>query len=194
MKPVTLILLLSVLAACSNGGTTTGNPVRVQLRLVDQQPFAWWRPVKNHILVPDARAAVTNAVFCFKRLRFKALATDESTTSGNVDVELGRVAIDPAGTALQTVSVPAGRYERIEFDLEKDCDGVGGTPSVAFSNDLAPFSHSTQDGITIKFEGVFVAEQDAVVDLNVDVFFDVMDTISDGANIKPSFELLSGDF
>lgn len=193
-RPNLASLALAVALVSCSGGTTTGNPITVQLRLVDQQPFAWWRPVRDTLLIPHARAAASNVFFCFKRLRFKADADDNSTTEGNVDLEIGRVAIDPAGTNLVSLTVAAGRYERIEFDLEKECDGVSNRPSVEFTNTLAPFNHSTEDRMTIRFEGVFEATADTTLDLNVDLFFDKMDQINDGEDIKNEFELLSGDF
>ncbi len=193
MKLIINCLVLISLLGCSAGGTTTGNPITVQLRLVDQQPFAWWSPITNQIIIPSAYAAVTNAYFCFKRLRFKTDSSDE-TTDDNIDVNIGRVAIDPNGTNLVSVTIPSGVYRRIEFDLEEECNDVASTPSVEFTNGLAPFNHSTSDRMTIKFEGTFTATADTSLDLDIDAFFDTMDTINDGNDIKNQFEALSGDF
>jgi hypothetical protein len=193
MKPIICYLILISLLGCSAGGTTTGNPITVQLRLVDQQPFAWWRPISNKILIPSAHAAVTNAFFCFKRLRFKTDSSDE-TTDDNIDIDIGRMAIDPNGTNLATITIPSGVYRRIEFDLEEECNDIALTPSVEFTNSLAPFNHRTSDRMTIKFEGTFTATADTSLDLDIDVFFDTMDTINDGNDIKNLFEALSGDF
>lgn len=193
MKALVNLVLLVALVACS-GGTTTGNPVQVDLRLVDVQPFAWWRPIKNTILIPEARAAVSNVYFCFKRLRFKYDNSVGAGGSGDFDLSLGRVAIDPNGTTVGSFTISAGTYERIEIDLDKECDGVASRPSVEFTNGINPFNYSSQDNITIKFEGYFVASANQTVDLNIDLLLDEMDTITLADDIKDSLEAVTGDY
>lgn len=191
MKTFMLALLLA-LVGCS-GGTTTGNPVNVNVRLVDEQPFAWWRPVRNTVLIPEAHAAASDIFFCFKRLRFK-FDDSGSGGSGNIDLDLGRVAIDPNGTSLGSVSIPAGSYDRIEIDLENECDGVASRPSVEFTNLNAPFNYSTEDRLTVKFDGSFTATDNATVDLNIDLLIDAMDTVTPADDIKDVLEAVSGDY
>ena len=186
------LLLLLMLAGCS-GGTTTGNPVTVSVRVVDEQPFAWWRPVRNTVLIPEAHAATTNIFFCFKRLRFK-FDSSGSGGSGNIDLTLGRVAIDPNGTSLGSVTIPSGVYDRIEIDLENECDGVASRPSVEFTNLNAPFNYSTEDRITVKFDGAFTATENAAVDLNIDLLIDAMDTVTPADDIKDVLEAVTGDY
>lgn len=193
MKALMHLILLVLLVACS-GGTTTGNPVQVDLRLVDVQPFAWWRPIKNKILIPEAHAAVTNVYFCFKRLRFKFDNSVGSGGSGDINLSLGRVAIDPNGTTVGSFTISAGTYERIEIDLDKECDGVASRPSVEFTNGNNPFNYSSQDHITIKFEGSFVASANQTLDLNIDLLLDEMDTITLADDIKDSLETVTGDY
>ncbi len=193
MKYFFLSIVLTTFCGCSGGGTTTGNPIRVSVRLVDQQPFAWWRPIKQTILLPEARAAVSDVFFCFKRLRFK-LDENASSDDGNVDLDLGRMAIDPNGTSLGQVTIATGTYDRIEIDLEKECDDVNGRPSVEFTNGNAPFDYETQDRITIKFDGQFTAQTGATIDLNIDLLLDEMDSILPSDNIKNELEAVTGDY
>jgi hypothetical protein len=190
MKKYFLLLLISFFVV-SCGGSTTGNPISVSLRMVDQQPFAWWRPVRSLILIPEAHAAASSVYFCFKRLRFKA---NSSGGGEDIDLEIGRVAIDANGTDLTSIRVPAGTYERIEFDLEEECDGTSGRPSVEFVNTNAPFNHSTTDRMTIKFDGSVTISADTTLELNIDLFYDEMDSFSSSDDIKTLFEALSGDF
>ncbi|MBY0516345.1 MAG: hypothetical protein K2P81_05520 [Bacteriovoracaceae bacterium] len=189
-----LILFSLVLVTACSGGTTTGNPITVSLRLVDQQPFAWWKPIKNTILIPEAHAAVSNVYLCFKRLRFKFDTSASSGGSGNIDLTLGRINIDPNGTSLGNINIEAGSYQRIEIDLEKECDGVINRPSVEFTNSTAPFNYSSIDRMTIKFEGNFSSTGDINLDLNIDALLDEMDLITGGDNIKNRLEAVTGDY
>lgn len=188
MRTFILITLL-FLQACG-GGTTTGNPVQkknVNIQMEDQQPFAWIKKISDALVKP-AYANVSSVKFCFKRLRFKP---DSSTNGSNFDLTIGEVDVNPAGTNLLTVSVPEGVYERIEFDLENDCDG-GTKPSVQFTNDLGSFS--TTDNMTIKFDGVYTVNADGTLVLNIDSLFDAMDTVTNDNEIKTKLEAATGDF
>lgn len=185
-----LILLSLIFLQACGGGTTTGNPVQkknVNIQMEDQQPFAWMKKLSDALIRP-AYANVSSVKFCFKRLRFKP---DSSTSGSNFDLEIGEVDINPSGTNLLTVSVPEGVYERIEFDLEEDCDGTV-KPSVQFTNDLGPFS--TTDHITIKFDGVYTVSADGTLVLNIDALFDAMDTVTNNGEVKTKLEATSGDF
>lgn len=189
MKTLILnILFLLILTSCG-GGTTTGNPVSepVNVRMEDQQPFALLKKSWDMFL-PSAFANASSVKFCFKRLRFKP---DSSTSGSNFDLTLGEVTIDPAGTNLLTVNVPRGTYGRIEFDLEKECDGTPGKPSVSFTNGA---SYSTQDHITIKFDGTFVVSAASTVTLDIDALLDALDTVANDNEIKTKLETATGDF
>jgi hypothetical protein len=185
-----LTFLIIATTACSP--TTTGNPVKpnqaVALRMEDEQPFALIKKASD-LIIPNAHAAITNAKFCFKRLRFKP---DASTPGSNVDLTLGQIDINPAGTNLLTVYVPEGRYERIEFDLDKECDGVPGKPSVEFTNDNGSFT--TLESMTIKFDGVYTVNAAGTLTLNIDSLFDAMDIMTNNNQIKVGLENAPGDF
>lgn len=187
------ILLLSVLifSASGCGPTTTGNPVDKQpvtLRMADTQPFAFLKKGLD-LIIPEARAAITNSKFCFKRLRFKP---DSSSSGSNIDLELGQIDIDPNGTDLLTVEVPVGEYKRIEFDLEKDCDGVGFKSSVEFDNANGPFD--TDETITIKFDGSYNVSSAGTLTLDIDALYDALDLVTANNQIKPALENAPGDF
>jgi hypothetical protein len=154
----------------------------------DRQPLAFLRQTSDAI-IPSAHAAVSGTKFCFKRLRFKP---DSSTAGSNIDLTLGQVDIDPSGTSLLTVSIPEGTYRRVEFDLEKECDGVSGKPSVSFSNDIGSFS--TQETMTIVFDGTYVASSSGTLTLDIDALLDALDIVTNSNQIKTSLENAPGDF
>lgn len=181
--------LFILLLAISCGPTTTGNPVhKVNLRMEDKQPLAF---LKNSFdfLLPSAKASVSNTKFCFKRLRFKP---DSTTNGSNFDLTLGEIDIDPAGVGLLTVEVPEGTYTRIEFDLEKECDGTPGKPSVTMTNGNGSFS--TLDTMTIKFNGSYSVSSDGTLTLDIDALFDALDLVTADGQIKNSLENAPGDF
>lgn len=189
MKLISLFILFTIVSAC--GPTTTGNPIsrkQVTLRMEDQQPFAFLKKTSDW-MIPEAKAAVSDTKFCFKRLRFKP---DSTTNGSNFELLLGQVDIDPAGTNLLTVSVPEGTYERIEFDLEDDCNGTPGTPSVIFTNGNGTFN--TTENMTIKFDGSYTVSAAGTLTLNIDALFDAMDLITANNQIKTSLENAPGDF
>jgi hypothetical protein len=190
MKAFLLIsLLFLVSCAGGGGGTTTGNPVKtVNVRMQDQQPFAWMKKISDS-LIPSAYANTTNVSLCFKRLRFKPVEDDDSSAE-NYDITLGLVTIDPSGTNIVSVPVPEGTYQRIEFDLEGNCDGFG-APSVSFENGS---TYSTQDNIKIKFEGNLEVDGDKTVNLNTDAILDALDTVSSSTQIKNTLEAVTGDY
>lgn len=182
-----LILFSISLSSCGGGGgTTTGNPVTVNME--DKQPFAWLKKSLDALISP-ARAATSNIKFCFKRLRFKP---DSVTNGSNFDLFLGQVDIDPSGTNLLTVSVPSGVYQRIEFDLDKECDGVLNKPSVSFTNNNGSFS--TLDHTTIKFDGNFVVDGSETITLNIDALIDNLELVNGDTQIKTALESATGDF
>jgi hypothetical protein len=154
----------------------------------DRQPLSFFHKASEAI-IPSAHAAVTGTKFCFKRLRFKP---DSSSAGSNIDLTLGQIDIDPAGTSLLTISIPQGTYRRIEFDLEKDCDGVLGKPSVSFSNDNGAFS--TQESMTIVFDGTYIASSSGTLTLDIDALLDALDLVTNSNQIKTSLENAPGDF
>lgn len=187
MIKVFALMILLLFQSCG-GGTTTGNPVSaIQLRMEDRQPFALIKRSWDLLIAP-AHAAATGVKFCFKRLRFKP----NSVTSGsNFDLAIGEVDIIPGGFNLLTVSLPHGIYERVEFDLDKECDGTLLKPSVSFTNGAA---YSTQEHITIKFDGNFVANASGTLTLDIDALFDALDLVASDNDIKPLLEAAIGDF
>jgi hypothetical protein len=173
------------------GPTTTGNPIKkqpVSLRMEDTQPFAFMKKASD-LLIPSARAAVSNTKFCFKRLRIKA---DSSSVVSDIELSLGQVDIDPTGTSLLTVQVTEGTYRRVEFDLDKECDGVAGKPSVFFTNGNGTFS--TQETMTIKFDGSYTVSAAGTLTLDIDALFDALDLVTADGQIKTSLESAPGDF
>jgi len=183
-------LLFLVSCAGGGGGTTTGNPVKtVNVRMEDQQPFAWMKRISDSF-IPSAYANVGSVDLCFKRLRFKPVENDDSTAE-NYDLALGQVTIDPNGTNIVSVAVPEGTYRRIEFDLEANCNGLV-APSVLFENGVT--TYSTQDNIKIKFEGILVVDGDKTVNLNTDVILDALGSVSSDGDIKNTLEAVTGDY
>lgn len=187
LKIFLFILILAFSSGCGpGGGTGTGNPVTV--RMQDNQPFAWLKKTYD-AFIPSSHAAVGNIKFCFKRLRFKP---DSSSAGSNYDLQIGEVSIDPNGTNLLTLKIAPGTYQRVEFDLENECDNVPGKPSVTFTNDNGTFS--TQDRMTIKFDGVFVVDGTETLDLNIDALLDNLELVNNDTQIKTSLESATGDF
>lgn len=184
-----LFTILLSLNAC--GPTTTGNPVDqkpVALRMEDSQPFAFmWKA--SELIIPSAKAAVSNTKFCFKRLRIKP---ESNSLVSDIELALGQVDINPAGTSLLTVTVPVGTYRRIEFDLDKECDGVAGKPSVMFTNGNGTFS--TLDTMTIRFDGAYTVSATGTLTLDIDALLDALDLVTANNQIKTSLENAPGDF
>lgn len=131
------------------------------------------------LFIPSAYAAVSEAKFCLKRLRFK---TDDTETNGdddNVDFTPGLITLETTGASLGEVTLPAGTYRRIEFDMEKDCDGTTQN-GIAFTNSTASFTSDATT--TIKFKGTFEANESAeTLTLAVANIIDALDGITDPA-------------
>ena len=139
--------------------------------------------------IPSAYAAASGAKLCFKRLRFKMEDTDSSSGSAqsdsedNIDLQLGEVDIYP-GAPLGEVTIPAGTYRRIEFDLDRNCPSGS---SVSFQNSSGSFS--TQDTITIKFEGTFEASSSGQkVSLGMGAILSALDSVTNAGQIKNTLE------
>ncbi len=145
-------------------------------------------------LIPSAYAALSNGKLCFKRLRFKTegetTSSNPATDSDNIDFSPGEVSITATGTTLGEVTIPAGTYKRIEFDLEKDCPGSTSGNAVSLTNSNGSFS--SQDGVTIKFEGTFeAAESGQKLTLGVQAIIDALNAVTTVAEVKSRLEAAS---
>lgn len=187
MKYKALICMVLALAT-GCGGTTTGNPV-VTLKSAAYSSFARsilpsWFPT----LITPAYASVSSLTLCFKRLRFKTAYDSESNGdsigSSNFDFDPGEVTLSPSGNTLGQITLPAGTYRRIEFDLDDHC---ASNKSVQLTNNSG--SRSTRDGITIKFEGTFEAAGEAQdLSLQFQNLVTALDSVTQDSNIKTSLE------
>ncbi len=203
------VVLFSQLLLSGCGKSTTPGMSKVSLQLGQYSAF-------NRILswvVPEARAAVTSARFCFKRVRFKTeeefhsnthsssgddTGSDDSNAinddthhteddSENVDFTPGEIDISSVGSVIGEVSLPEGTYSRVEFDLEKDGPGCTSSKSAEVINSQGMFS--TQERITIKFEGKFIAsEANQVLSLGVDNILAALDAVNNASEIKAKLE------
>lgn len=180
MRFTLVVLLLATLTSCTgstSGGTSTGNP------LVDVKFKAY-----------NSTAALTSLKFCFKRIRFKMSGQttnpDPTQDSDNLDFYLGEVNISNLGTNLENVSLPKGTYSRVEMDLEDKCPSG---KSVQVTNSNGTFS--TNDRITIKFEGTFVHSGDnETLELGIQQITSALNTVTSDSNIRSKAEGVSGDF
>jgi len=150
---------------------------------------------RNNLLrlfLPEAQAAVSNLKLCFKRLRFKmadeVTNPDPTLDSDNIDFSLGEIDISAGSTALGVISLPAGNYKRVEFDLENSC-ASGKSMSLVNTNG----SYTSTERVTIKFEGDFSANADGTLTLGVQQILTQLNSY-DGlsASLKVSAEAISG--
>ncbi len=171
------------LVACGN--TRTGNPtVTLELGKSGSQAA---RLNQDRRMVPFA---VSMLRFCFKRVRFKVDSSDSAADASSYELEVGDVLFQNDVEALETLEIPVGTFERVEFDLDDHCATAS---SLQVSNDHGTFS--TDDHITIKFEGLFTVEKDTKNWIFLlDALLVAMDSINDGAQIKAAAEAVSGDF
>jgi hypothetical protein len=188
-----VVLIVTSFNLSSCGGTTTGNPV-VTLKVAPYSPsFASW-----FSLITPAHAAVSDLKLCFKRLRFKpsydGQSDGDSGDSTNFDFEIGEVTLSSAGSTLGSITLPAGTYRRIEFDLHDQCTS-GKSVQVTNSQSGSPFS--TNNTITIKFEGTFAAAgSEQTLTLQFQSLVSALDTVTSDALIKTTLEnaSLKGSF
>lgn len=144
------------------------------------------------LLLPEANAAVSTLKMCFKRLRFKtaddpSVTADPAVDNDNVDFNLGLVDISSGSTALGVITLPAGNYTRLEFDLENSC--VGGN-SITLVNGNG--SYASTDRITIKFEGNFSANADGTLTLGVQQILTALNSYNGAGTLKTAAESISG--
>lgn len=142
-------------------------------------------------LPQEANAAVTSLKMCFKRLRFKmageVTSADPMADEDNVDFNLGEINISSGATALGTITLPAGNYKRVEFDLENSC---ASGKSIALVNSNGSFTST--DRITIKFEGDFTASADGTLTLGVQQILTQLNSYSASGTLKSAAESISG--
>ena len=184
---IILILLIVTISSCGEGGTTTGNPVKIQMSFnAYNNTFA---KLISDLFIKKAHADLSELKLCFKRVRFKA--TSDSAAS-DIELELGEVSINQEGTDLGEVEISDSTYRRIEFDIDNDCDDTT-KPSVQIMNDNGTFT--SDDHITIKFEGEFKPSEDGDLDMYVQNIVDSVKDyqVSDG-EIKDILEDVSGTF
>lgn len=179
MKFALCLLLLTSFLGCtgSSDGTSTGNPL-VSLKF---KAF-------------NSTLALSNVKFCFKRIRFKmsgeSTSTDPTQDSDNLDFYLGEVNISNLGTTLDDVSLPLGTYSRVEFDLEDKCPSGKSVQLTNFNG-----TYSTDDRITIKFEGTFVhSGTNETLELGIQQITSALNTVTSDNNIRSKAEGVSGDF
>lgn len=180
------VMLVNLIACQKNSSSPVSSvpsyPVSMQLGSYTTASF-------SNFFIPNAHAAVSDMTVCFKRLRFKKDINDASTaetSDDNIDLTLGLVTLSNAGTSLGNVSVPAGTYYRIEFDLEPSCNGN----SVSLSNDFGIFN--TNDRITIKFEGTFVVDGSESLVLGVQDILSGANAYNGSEELKVALENISG--
>lgn len=178
-------MAMSCAQQAGESGTTTGDPY-VDVNFEPYSPSIASRI--RQLIIKDAYAGVNSLTFCFKRIRFKA---SDSDVGNDIELDLGEVLIKEEGTFLGQVQLSSGTYKRIEFDLEKDCDGTT-KPSISLLNDNGSFS--SDDRVTIKFEGDFnPSEQD--LNMFIQSFINVLKnyTLADGS-LKDVLEEVSGTY
>jgi hypothetical protein len=188
LAPVLATISMVALSGCAGGRNVT-------VKIADT-PLA---SKALDFLIPSAYAAASNIELCIKRLRFKAEDNDDELSSeldlddDNVDFSPGLVTVTP-GAEIGQFELPAGIYERIEIDVEEDCDDSSGAPSVAWTNGG---SFSSTDTITIKFEGTFDAsESGGELSLGFAAIVAAMDAVPGGYggnDIKNALEAAGGE-
>lgn len=169
-------------------GTTVGNgltePVGVGFKAFQLQSGA--------LMAVDPRLAagqIQTLTICFKRIRFKGAPGDSG--GQNVDLRIGEVTLSPQGTTLQNVTVPAGTYRRIEFDIDdKTCPS---NRSIHVTNTNGTFD--TKDSITIRFEGnITITGTQQSLFLNIQTVVSALANVTSGNQIKDAAEGADGDF
>jgi hypothetical protein len=140
-----------------------------------------------NLFLPSAHATVTDTKLCFKRLRFK-LADDSTVENGgshNIDFTPGEVSLASSWLFLGEVTVPAGNYRRIEFDIEKNCGSSSSGKSISFTNNYGQFwSDQTAN---IIFEGKFEASRSGQqISLNTLAIINALNNVMSLSDVKPT--------
>lgn len=160
-------------------------------------------------LLPEARAAVTSAKVCFKKVKFKTeeelnymeteiekdsesdrlIKEAEIEKEEEVEFRPGEVELSSSGIEIGTVTLPEGTYTQIEFILEKDGRGCSGNNSVDLVNTSGMFT--TPESIEIKLAGRFIAsEANQVLSLNMNDILMALDQVTSNNQIKDKLENL----
>jgi hypothetical protein len=184
------LISLFALGCAQSGGTSTGNPL-VDLKF---DAFNASLAMKKATATDIGALSVSSLKFCFKRLRFKqsgdSTNPDPTQDSDNQDFYLGEVTISSLGTNLSGVTLPAGTYERIEFDLEDSCPSGH---SVELTNGNGTFT--TSDSITIRFDGSFTQTgADTTLGMDIQAIVSALNTVSNSSQIKNKAEGVDGSF
>ncbi|MCM2279145.1 MAG: hypothetical protein NDJ89_13800 [Oligoflexia bacterium] len=148
------------------------------------------------LLLPSAHAALSNTKLCLKRLRFKQEDSAVNSGSDNVDFAPGLVTLSSTGSSIGEVTLTAGTYKRVEFDLEKDCLNTSTPYSVQGANDNGDFTSDAT--ITIKFHGTFEAEESGqVLSLGTQAIVNALNGLGaspSSSEVKTALEAASGTF
>lgn len=190
-----LVRLMTAAALLINSACTeTSGVANVSLRLSNTQVVS----NKNilSLFLPEAKAAeYGDILFCLERLRFKLPEgilvevenpgddSSETEIEDSIDFELGEVVIDPQGTDLGDIQVPVGTYSRIEFDLDNDC--LSGK-SIQVTNVNGSFS--TDEEVTIKFDGNFVVTNDTQITLPLAEIVNALDSFNPTSMIQDDID------
>lgn len=173
------IFIALILSSCSNQGTSTGNPL-VNLRY-------------STFSSSMSTLAVSAAKLCFKRVRFKQAGEttnpDPSLDADNIDFDIGEKTLSPTGGGLGNVYVSKGQYVRLEFDLDNHC---GNGYSVSVTNSSGTFT--TNDGVSIKFEGTLNIDGDISLELFIQNIVTELNAVTNSSQIKTRLESVSGSF
>jgi hypothetical protein len=199
---------------CSGSQPSNPQNLTLQLQLGQYATAKVTHPILELLTPKLAEASVDSLTMCFKRVRLKTQEDIDSTLAssktgtqsftetepenesepahevgedGNIDFAIGEVNVSASGAALGNISVPAGHYRRIEFDLDSSC-ASGKSIQLANSNG----SFSSTDSITIRFEGDFVADSSGVLILGVQNILDSLNSFA-GGDLKAAAENISGE-
>lgn len=179
LHSVITICILILIIGCANNGTSTGNPL-VNLRY-------------GSFSSSLSAFTVNQAKFCFKRVRFKQAGeltnSDPAVDGDNVDFDIGEKTLNAVGDNLGNITVPPAVYTRIEFDLDNHC---GNGYSVYLVNTSGTFS--TNDTISIKFEGNVVLNSDVSLNLALQNLISALNTVSSSTQIRTKLEAASGSY
>jgi hypothetical protein len=195
MKTQKLLIVLFATTVFISCGKEEGSPIASGVKQPVTLSLGTYATAKFsplNFLISNAYAAVSDLKFCFKRLRFKKDVLDETELDDNIDLELGNIAISNSGTILGQVSVPAGTYTRVEFDLEPSCDGVE-VNSVGLINGNGSFNSTST--IKVKFDGTFIVDGVETLELGVQNIMDAANAYDGlgGVTLKDALEAVSGN-
>lgn len=181
--PFLLVLSLPLYQNCkSQDGTDTGEPgLTLQLSSYEQSTALF------NYFVPKAFAEVSGVAMCIHQVRFKK---DNSSNSPgeNINIELGRVDWNPAGTTLTSLDVSPGDYRRLDIMLRDDCQE---SFSLVIQNTNGEFV--VENPIILRFENEFTVDGlPGELVLDVSPFIDFFDGVSSSAELETGVSNISG--